>query len=336
MIKKCKKITVIALLVAMIMTAFSVSSVYASETDEDNPVVEVTEHGIIITKSCAEAIDQKLYTGAMKEGMVFDDGCITLLTNDYIAPYELYNIEYVDTVEGYPDFNLYIVHCDSSLSIRETAALFAEDERVINMSPHSYGEFCDTPAYSHYFQDIDKNAYYCSAVVWASKYNDIARGYKENGGEYFGVGRPCTRKDFLIFLWRAKGRPESENIELGFNDVGAYSKTSDTYKAISWAVSKGITKGFSDGGFHPNEIINRKDALIMMYRATGSNTTAEVEFPDVLSLGCSKNSDTYRAIAWAEMMGITHGYNDGTFRPMEKCLREQAITFLYRYALKGY
>ena len=34
-----------------------------------------------------------------------------------------------------------------------------------------------------------------------------------------------------------------------------------------------------------NEIINRKDALIMMYRATGSNTTAEVEFPDVLSLG---------------------------------------------------
>ena len=334
MFKKVKFFLIITLSVAIMLgISFNSYAIGLEPAGEDNPIVEVTEHGFSITESCAKAIEEKLYIGDIVSGCVFDDGEITLSTNDFIAPYEFGVIEeYVDIVEGYPEFNLYIVHCDSSLSIRETAALFAEDERVIRIHPHSWEYLCIDDPNAICFQDIEPGAYYHSAVYWAGE-SKIANGYSRLE---FGVGKACTRKDFLIFLWRMEGGPEVENAECSFNDMSAYSTSSDTYKAITWAVSEGIVKGYGDGGFHPTETIKRKDALIMMFRAFGSKVPKEVAFPDVLALGCSKESDTYCAIAWAEEMGITHGYSDNSFRPLEDCLREQAITFLYRAACKGY
>jgi hypothetical protein len=42
----------------------------------------------------------------------------------------------------------------------------------------------------------------------------------------------------------------------------------------------------------------------------------------------------YKAVLWAAEKGITSGYDDGTFRPDATCLREHAVTFLWRYAGK--
>jgi hypothetical protein len=59
-----------------------------------------------------------------------------------------------------------------------------------------------------------------------------------------------------------------------------------------------------------------------------------ITFPDVLDLGLSAKSDTYRAILWGSSIGITSGYSDGNFQPMTNCLREHIVTFLYRYHSK--
>lgn len=345
MLNKLKYFTAMAISVALIMTGVSITPVYASETEyetveseteteEDNPVVEITEHGIVITKSCAEAIDKKLYMDDIENGteILLADPRITLRASENITPPEFYQIEYVESViplileeQG---VYIYIVNCDPLLSLRERAALFAEDERVLSMNPPAgipLDDDIEEPT-SIVFCDDDASAYYHDALSWAFG-NGIAKGY---AGNVFGVGRACTRKDFLIFLWRMQGRPESGGVADGFKDMSAYNENSDTYKAISWAVSKGIVKGYEDGGFHPNETIKRKDALIMMYRVARPTVTSEVIFPDVLSMGYSASSDTYRAIAWASERWITNGYKDGMFRPVENCLREECIVLLYR------
>lgn len=339
MIKKRKKLKVNALFAAVIMTFITASPIYAVEAKpevseneaeeyENDQVIEITEYGIVITKSCEEAINQKLYTGKMEYGSYLPCGgnTIKITTNGYMDPDEICQNEFVKEakcIAEFPDGNYwYSVNFVSILfSIREKAALFAEDERIIRIEPE-YWDPIDA-FNDHYitFQDVNNDMYYSKAISWAS-HSGIARGYK---GEIFGVGRSCTRKEFLIFLWRFKGRQESD-----------YSNKSDTYRAIEWATSKGIVKGYKDGDLHLDDTINRKDALIMLYRTIRSNVTTDVEFPDVLSLGYSKDSDTYCAIAWAEEMGITHGYSDGTFRPFEECLREQCVTFLFRATLKGY
>ena len=349
MLNKCKNFMILAISAAMILTVFIAFPAYATETElileeteveteveteEDNPVVEITEHGIVITKSCAEAIEKKLYMDDIEHGtaVLLEGDYITVRTSENITPPEFYQIEFVEKAEAItvgPIMYLYVVHFDPSLSVRERAALLAEDERVLSMSPPTGIPLDDddtegsTPIV---FRDDDVSAYYHDALFWAFG-SGIAKGYS---GNVFGVGRACTRKDFLIFLWRMQGRPECGGAADSFKDMSAYSENTDTYKAISWAVSKGIVKGYKDGGFHPTETIKRKDVLIMMYRVARPTVTSEVIFPDVLSMGYSAGSDTYRAIAWASEKWITNGYSDGMFRPMENCLREECIMFLYR------
>ena len=310
-----------------------------TDQDEDNPVVEVTEHGIEITKSCAEAIEKKLYVPASDQATVINDGTLVIGANCSIEewlPYEFKAIKYVEFVEAYNipgGFgSLFIVHLDPSLSIREKAALFAEDERVTSLEPN-YGipvDEIEMPELIN-FEDDNVNAYYHNALAWAWT-KSIAKGYS---GNVFGVGKTCSRKDFLIFLWRTLGKPEPEVNIPCFDDMNGYNHNSDTYNSIIWALNHGIVKGYKDGTFRPDEPVKRKDALIMMYRAAKNvSSNSEIAFPDVLALGYPSDSDTYRAIAWATEYEITKGYKDGSFRPLENCLREQAITFLYRWKMQ--
>ena len=299
--------------------------------------MEVTEHGIEITRSCAEAIEKKLHMPSGQEELL-DDGSLTILAYCYKEewlPYEFKAIEYVEIVEAYniPGVgSLFIVHFDPSLSIRERAALFAEDERVKSMSPNAVipVDEIEMPELIT-FEDDNVNAYYHNALAWACT-ESIAKGYS---GNVFGVGKTCSRKDFLIFLWRTLGKPEPEVNIPCFDDMNGYNHNSDTYNSIIWALNHGIVKGYKDGTFRPDEPVKRKDALIMMYRAAKNvSSNSEIAFPDVLALGYPSDSDTYRAIAWATEYEITKGYKDGSFRPLENCLREQAITFLYRWKMQ--
>ena len=181
----------------------------------------------------------------------------------------------------------------------------------------------------------DKNyQYYYTPVYWAADAG-ITTGYNR---VCFGPDRNCARRELMIFLWRLKGSPEKASYPdptVQFNDMDSFSPTSAAYKAVAWAVATGITKGYADGGFHPDDSVNRKDTLIMLYRAAGKpKISGTITFPDVLDLGLSANSDTYKAILWGSSVGITSGYADGNFQPGTNCLREHIVTFLYRYHTK--
>lgn len=333
--KNMRKMNLISFLLTVMLVISSFLPVSAiaedAETSEDNPVVEVTEHGIEITKSCAEAIDNKMDLRMIDNVRVvlLDRDSLTLRLSEYVDIPEFKQIEYVNTVEAYSieknDSYMYILHFDPILTLRERAALVAEDPRVLTITP-PMGYSVTDDVIPDTFSDDRFEAYYHYALVWA-KNHSIAKGYSDHT---FGVGRNCTRRDFMIFLWRMHGRPHADNASVPFNDMKDYNESSDTYKAVAWAVSRGIVRGYDDGAFRPLQAITRKDALIMMYRVNRPEVFTSVAFTDVSGV-YPPSSDTYKAIAWAAGTGITKGYNGTLFKPLNHCLREDAIVFLYRH-----
>ena len=188
------------------------------------------------------------------------------------------------------------------------------------------------------FSDVvDSGKYYFNPVYWAAE-NGITVGYSDGS---FGVDRDCQRRELMIFLWRYAGCPETDadgnaygDARNMFNDLSGYGLTSATNKAIAWAYSEGITKGYNDGGFHPEASIVRKDVMIMLYRLAGKpDVSGRLSFTDCQ--GYQQNSDTYKAILWGSQNGITKGYSEGPYKGQFgsnlNCLREQIVTFLYRY-----
>ena len=176
--------------------------------------------------------------------------------------------------------------------------------------------------------------YFYKPVYWAAD-EGITRGY--SSGEYsgkFGVGLNCSRGELAVFLWRYCGSPTGYgDARKMFGDV-SYAASSSFNKAIAWAYTKGITKGYAEQGktnFHPNDPITRKDVMIMLYRVAGKpSVSGSLKFTDCQTY--KKTSDTYKAILWGAKNGITNGYANGEFGVGRNCLREQIVTFLYRYS----
>ena len=114
------------------------------------------------------------------------------------------------------------------------------------------------------FSDVDSNAWYCKAVMWAVE-NKIAKGMEDGT---FGVGQPCTRAQAMTFLWAANGKPAPTSTESSFSDVTA----NDWFcNAVLWAAENGITKGIGDGLFGSNSTCTRAQIITFLYKAAMMN-----------------------------------------------------------------
>ncbi len=109
---------------------------------------------------------------------------------------------------------------------------------------------------------------------------------------------------------------------ISFSDV-----SSDyTYnEAISRLTAEGIINGFEDGTFKPEEPVTRAQyTKILCYALNVGNITypegARVSFPDV-----DPNHWAIDNITTAQKSGIINGYDDGTFKPENHVLYEQAV-----------
>lgn len=99
---------------------------------------------------------------------------------------------------------------------------------------------------------------------------------------------------------------------------------------ISWLSARGITTGWPDGTFRPENTFSRDALAAFLYRYAGSpefTAPATSPFKDV-----KVSSPFYKEIAWAAQSGLTRGYSDGTFRPGEAVNRAAAAVFLWRLA----
>ena len=181
-----------------------------------------------------------------------------------------------------------------------------------------YNEGSDAPR-ENPFVDVKEEDFFYESVLWAVE-NDITTGVDAT---HFGPTTACNRAQALTFLWRAAGEPEPTSAENPFVDVPAGSFY---YKAVLWAVEKGITTGVDSTHFGPLTACNRAQAVTFLWRAMGKPASeTEVTFTDV-----PEDAFYHDAVAWAVENGITTGMGDGTFAPLEICNRAQVVTFLYR------
>lgn len=114
------------------------------------------------------------------------------------------------------------------------------------------------------FRDVNAvtHSSYYKAILWASQ-KGITSGTSTTA---FSPDQVCTRAQIVTFLYRYAGQP-SGYYSNPFKDVGATSEAS-YYKAILWAVGKGITTGTSATTFSPYASCNRAEAVTFLYRYT--------------------------------------------------------------------
>ena len=179
--------------------------------------------------------------------------------------------------------------------------------------------------YENPFVDVAEDAVYYDAVLWAYYHEpeQITGGYTATE---FRPGNPCTRAQVVTFLWRAAGCPEPTGDTSMFKD--ASSIAAPYQKAVAWAVEKGITTGFADSTFRPNDSVTRAQFVTFLWRYEGKPATSGsiAGFTDASSI----SGPYQQAVAWAVEKGITTGYGDGSFRPNATCTRWAVVLFMYR------
>ena len=169
------------------------------------------------------------------------------------------------------------------------------------------------------FTDVPEGSYFRKAVEWAFK-NSVTGGLTDTT---FGPKADATRAQMVTFLWAAAGSPDPANIENPFRDV---SEGDYYYKAVLWAVEKGITAGVTLEEFGPGQTVTRAQAATFLYGAAGHPAAGSEPFDDIAE------SDYFaKPVAWAFEKGITSGISETMFGPDDSCLREQIVTFLYLY-----
>ena len=175
------------------------------------------------------------------------------------------------------------------------------------------------------FVDVSESSVYYDAILWAYYHEpqQITGGFTATE---FRPGNPCTRGQVVTFLWRAAGCPEPTGDTSMFKD--ASSIASPYQKAVAWAVEKGITTGYNDGTFRPNDSVTRAQFVTFLWRYENKPATSGsiAGFTDASSI----SGPYQQAVAWAVEKGITTGYNDGTFRPNATCTRWAVVLFMYR------
>ncbi len=170
------------------------------------------------------------------------------------------------------------------------------------------------------FDDVKQGEYYYEPVQWAVEKN-ITTGLS---ALKFAPDATCNRGQIVTFLWRAAGKPETENSVCTFKDVDAKQFY---YEPILWAVDEGITSGYNAEKFGPDDVCTRGQIVTFLWRYMGQIAPASDKhsFED---LGYGEYY--YEPVLWAVENGITTGLNQTQFGPDAHCTRGQVVTFLYR------
>ena len=139
---------------------------------------------------------------------------------------------------------------------------------------------------------------------------------------HFGPALTVTRAQAMVFLWAAKDKPKFKTANTQFVDV---KKSDWFYKAVMWAVEKGVTAGTDATHFSPSKTCNRGEILTFLYATMGK--------PKVKISNPYKDVTTqwYRKAAlWAWEKGIEKG-EKGSFNASKPCTRASVVLYLYRF-----
>lgn len=176
---------------------------------------------------------------------------------------------------------------------------------------------------------------YCSDydLHWAKNYIDNAVADKTAYGNPDGNFYPdnnITRAEFISLL--VNDRMQSEELKstsmfTSFNDIKPYSWY---FPQIVIAEENDIIQGYSDGGFHPDDILTREDAVVFICRAYKLNPPEDRFFKTYSD--CSDISEyAKKYFQFSVNNNITVGYENNTLRPKNPVSRAEAVVMLCKF-----
>lgn len=155
----------------------------------------------------------------------------------------------------------------------------------------------------------------------------LMNGTSEN---HFSPDVDLTRAMLVTVLYRAEGEPEMKNAQW-FEDVEKGQWYSD---AVAWATFNGITMGYGNGNFGPNDNITREQIVAIMHRY------AQYKGYDVTQGGMLireysdyENISDYalNAMTWSVNIGMLSGRGNNNLAPQSYATRAEVATILERF-----
>lgn len=154
----------------------------------------------------------------------------------------------------------------------------------------------------------------------------VFRGHPDGS---FRPEAPVTRAAMISFIYRMAGSPQFTPQQQTFNDV---APDNQFYNEIEWAAAQGMTQGWSDGTFRPWQPVARDAVATFLYRQAGS---PEIDTSQQLFYDVAPDNQFYRGISWMGSSGISTGWPDGTYHPLEQTSRNAMAAFLARVEYGG-
>lgn len=173
------------------------------------------------------------------------------------------------------------------------------------------------------FRDVAASHQFRKEISWLSR-QGITTGWPDGT---FRPGQSVSRAAFAAFLYRYAGCPAfTPPAQSPFKDVPSDHQF---YREITWLASAGVTTGWSDKSFRPENPIGRDAIATFLHRFAGTPS-----YEPTLSFRDIAGSEHRNSILWLASTGITTGWPDGTFRPGNPTERAAIAAFLYRFADK--
>lgn len=164
-------------------------------------------------------------------------------------------------------------------------------------------------------------------IVYIAK-KGIINGVEQNGSLLILPEKPITRAELSKILITAKGIPVDTTAKSTFADIESNYWAKEYIEA---ARAKGITKGYEDNTFRPEQFVNRAEMASMIVRTFGLTSEGKdsVTFEDIDSKDWFA-ADVKAAAANKLIVGIE---KDGKryFEPNKETLRAEAFAVVARY-----
>ncbi|MFW7415298.1 endo-1,4-beta-xylanase [Demequina sp. SO4-18] len=173
------------------------------------------------------------------------------------------------------------------------------------------------------FSDVDDSLEHYEAIEWMWE-NGLTTGFEDGTFRPFA---PLSRDAIAAFLYRLEDPEYTAPTEPMFSDVTPDS--SEFYTEISWMGDTGLSTGWEDGTFRPFDSTTRDAMAAFLYRYVdpeGYEAPAQPMFSDVTP----GSTEFYTEISWMGDTGLSTGWDDGTYRPLEPLTRDAFAAFLYR------
>ncbi len=164
---------------------------------------------------------------------------------------------------------------------------------------------------------------------WAWAYTERLANAGITSGFPDGTYRPennVTRAEIAVFLLKGMNFPTAytppQAAEFNFSDI-------ESHWGANWIEAlraSGITGGFSDGTYRPEEAVTRGQMAVFLLKALNGP-----DYTPPAAAATFDDTEGHWASNWIEALraaGLTSGYSDGTFRPDSPVTRAEMAVFI--------